>query len=81
MAIRDTYRLFGCESRNPDYEFGIERGIGEGFLAPYAKAEILTELTRQAMKEGVEYDHLLDPDTRKRIEIDEKKKIELEKLN
>ncbi len=31
LAILDTYRLFGCESRNPDYEFDIERGIAEEF--------------------------------------------------
>lgn len=81
LAILDTYRLFGCETRNPDYEFGIDRGIREGFLAPYSKAEIITELTKKAMEAGVEYDHLLDPDTRKRIELDNTKKIELEKLN
>lgn len=81
LAILDTYRLFGCETRNPDYEFDIERGIAEGFLAPYSKAEIITGLTKKAMEAGVEYDHLLDPDTRARIELDATKKIELEKLN
>lgn len=81
LAILDTYRLFGCETKNPDYEFGIDRGIAEGFLAPYSKLEIITDLTKQAMEAGVEYDHLLDPDTREKIELDESKKIELEKLN
>ena len=81
LAIIDTYRLFGCESQNPDYEFGIDRGIAEGFLAPYSKLEIITDLTKQAMEAGVDYDHLLDPDTRERIEIDGTKNIELEKLN
>ena len=81
LAIIDTYRLFGCETRNPDYEFDLERGIRESFLAPYSKKEIITDLTRQAMEAGVEYDHLLDPETRKRIELDETKRIELEKLN
>lgn len=81
LAILDTYRLFGCETRNPDYEFGIDRGIAEGFLAPYSKAEIITNLTKQAMEAGVEYDHLLDPDTREKIVLDDAKKIELEKLN
>ena len=37
LAINDTYRLFGCESGKPDYEFGLTRGIDEGFLAPYRK--------------------------------------------
>jgi type I site-specific restriction endonuclease len=81
LAILDTYRLFGCETRNPDYVFDIDRGIEEGFLAPYSKLEIITDLTKKAMEAGVEYDHLLDPDTRKRIELDDTKKIELEKLN
>ncbi len=81
LAILDTYRLFGCETRNPDYEFDIDHGIEEGFLAPYSKAEIITDLTKKAMEAGVEYDHLLDPDTRERVELDETKKIELEKLN
>ncbi|KAF0156632.1 MAG: Type III restriction protein res subunit [Syntrophaceae bacterium] len=81
LAIMDTYRLFGCETKNPDYEFDLDRGIREEFLAPYSKIEVITELTRQAMKDGIEYDHLLDPDSRKRIELNETKKIELEKLN
>lgn len=35
LAILDTYKLFGCETGEPDYAFDLERGIGEGFLAPY----------------------------------------------
>ena len=81
LAILDTYKLFGCETGNPTYEFGIRRGIEEGFLAPYTKTEILTDLTRQAMKEGILYDHLLDPDTRERVELGHNQKIELERLN
>lgn len=81
LAILDTYRLFGCESRNPDYAFDIDRGIGEGFLAPYTKEEILTDLTRQAMADGIKFDHLLDPDERKRIELGETRQIDLEQLN
>lgn len=81
LAILDTYKLFGCETGNPTYEFGIERGIDEGFLAPYTKTEILTDLTRQAMEKGILYDHLLDPDTRERIPLPLEQKIELERLN
>ncbi len=81
LAINDTYRLFGCESGKPDYEFGLTRGIDEGFLAPYRKEEHITALTKEAMGAGVLYDHLLDPETRARIELPEEKKIELEKLN
>jgi type I site-specific restriction endonuclease len=81
LAINDTYRVFGCESGTADYEFGLDRGIEEGFLAPYRKEEHITALTKEAMENGVLYDHLLDPETRERIELPAEKKIELEALN
>lgn len=81
LAINDTYRVFGCESGKPDYEFGLDRGIEEGFLAPYRKEEHITALTKEAMENGVLYDHLLDPETRKRIELPQEEQIELERLN
>lgn len=80
-AINDTYRLFGCESGDPDFKFDLDRGIDEGFLAPYRKEEHITALTKEAMETGVLYDHLLDPETRKRIELGAQQKIELERLN
>ncbi|MDP2786490.1 MAG: DEAD/DEAH box helicase family protein [Pseudomonadota bacterium] len=81
LAINDTYRLFGCESGSPDFQYDLDRGIEEGFLAPYSKEEHITALTKEAMGEGVLYDHLLDPETRKRIELGKGEKIKLEKLN
>ena len=83
LAIMDTYRLFGCETKKPDYEFDLDRGIREGFLAPYGKEEIITELTRQAMeKTGIKYDHLLDPDDREKIKkLPKEEQIKLEQLN
>jgi type I restriction enzyme R subunit len=81
LAINDTYRVFGCESGVADYTFALERGIDEGFLAPYRKEEHITELTREAMGKGIVYDHLLDPDTRQRIDLSEEEQIELERLN
>ena len=33
LAIKDTYKLFGCETNKPTYEFGIKRGMDEKFLA------------------------------------------------
>lgn len=80
-AINDTYRLFGCETGEPDFKFDLDRAIEEGFLAPYRKEEHITSLTREAMENGVLYDHLLDPETRNRIELGAQQKIELEKLN
>ena len=81
LAINDTYRLFGCESGEPDFRYDLDRGITEGFLAPYSKEEHITALTREAMDAGVLYDHLLDPDTRARIELGKQEMIELERLN
>ncbi len=81
LAINDTYRLFGCESGEPDFRYDLDRGISEGFLAPYSKEEHITALTREAMDAGVLYDHLLDPDTRARIELGKQEMIELERLN
>jgi len=81
LAILDTYRLFGCEVGDPTYEFDLGRGIEEGFLAPYKVDEIKTHLTQLAEQEGVEFDYVLDPDERKKIELDKTKKLKLEQLN
>ena len=61
--------------------YDLDRGIEEGFLAPYRKEEHITSLTREAMGQGVLYDHLLDPETRQRIELGAQQTIELERLN
>jgi hypothetical protein len=47
----------------------MERGINEGFLAPYDVEEILTYLTKEAEEEGIPISYVLDPDTRKRIDL------------
>ena len=81
LAIFDTYRMFGCEIGDPTYQFDIDRGIEEDFLAPYKVDEIKTHLTQIAEEEGVEFDYVLDPDERKKIELDSTKKLKLEQLN
>lgn len=81
LEILDTYRLFGCETGDPDYQFDLVQGINEGFLAPYEVLEIKTELTRQAEEKGVEFSYVLDPDERKKIELDQNKKLMVEQLN
>jgi hypothetical protein len=80
LAILDTYRLFGCETGKPDYEFDLAKGIDEGFLAPYKVLSIETELTKMAREDGVEFTYVLDPDERKKIELDQRKKLMLEQL-
>jgi type I site-specific restriction endonuclease len=81
LAILDTYRLFGCETGEPDYQFDLARGIDEGFLAPYKVLSIETELVKTAKEIGVEFDHYIDPDTENVINLDKNKKIKLEQLN
>ncbi len=67
LAILDTYKLFGCETGDPDYHFDLSRGIEEGFLAPYIVLSIETELTKLAREKGVEFSYVLDPDDRNNI--------------
>jgi type I site-specific restriction endonuclease len=81
LEILDTYKLFGCETGDPDYQFDLERGIDEKFLAPYKVLEIKTHLTKEAEEKGVDFDYVLDPDERKKIELDRTQKIWLEQLN
>lgn len=81
LAILDTYRLFGCETREPDYQFDLTRGIDEGFLAPYSVLSIETELIKTAKTIGVEFDHYLDAKTDEIVKLDGKKKIKFEQLN
>lgn len=81
LAILDTYRLFGCETGDPDYQFDLTRGIDEEFLAPYQVLSIETELTKLAREEGVKFSYVLDPDERKKIELDQQKKLMLEQLD
>lgn len=81
LAILDTYRLFGCESGEPDYQFDLTRGIEEGFLAPYTVLSIETELTKTAREVGVNFDHYFDIQTDELVKLDQEKKIKLEQLN
>lgn len=81
LAIIDTYKLFGCESGEPDYEFGIDQAIDEGFSAPYEVLEIKTYLVKLAEEKGVEFDHIFDPEEQKEIALEGKKNIKLEQLN
>jgi type I site-specific restriction endonuclease len=40
LAIIDTYKLFGCETGEPDFHFNMQRGIDEDFLATYKPIEL-----------------------------------------
>lgn len=81
LAIMDTYRLFGCETGEPDFKFDMDRGIEEGFLAPYKPVELLSSLIKEAEESGIEFDHVLDPQEKYEIALGGEKKLKLEQLN
>jgi len=81
IAILDTYRLFDCETGEPDYQFDLTRGIDEGFLAPYQVLAIETELTKTARETGVNFDHYFDLTTQEIVQLNEEEQIKLEQLN
>jgi type I restriction enzyme R subunit len=81
LAIIDTYKLFGCETGEPDFQFDIKRGIDEGFLAPYKPIELISSLVDEAEKSGIKFDHVLDPKEKYVIALDADKKLKLEQLN
>ena len=81
LAILDTYKLFGCETGEPDFEFDMNRGISEGFLAPYKPVELLSSLIKEAEESGIKFDHVLDPQEKYLIPLGAEKKLKLEQLN
>lgn len=81
LSIIDTYKLFGCETGEPDFQFDIKRGIDEGFLAPYKPIELISSLVDEANKNGIEFDHVLHPKERHVIALGSEKKLKLEQLN
>lgn len=81
LAIIDTYKLFGCETGEPDFQFDIKQGIEEGFLAPYKPVELISSLVEEANQNGIEFDHVLEPDSKYIIDLEDSKKIKLEQLN
>jgi len=81
LAIIDTYKLFGCETGEPDFQFDMERGINEGFLAPYKPVELLSYLIKEAKENGIKFDHVLDPQEKYLIPLGVEKKLKLEQLN
>lgn len=81
LAIIDTYKLFGCETGEPDFQFDMDRGISEGFLAPYKPIELKSSLVTEAEENGIEFDHVLDPKEKYEIALGAEKKLKLEQLN
>ncbi len=81
LAIIDTYKLFGCETGEPDFKFDMQRGIDEGFLAPYKPIELKSSLITEAEEEGIDFSYVLEPEEKYQIPLGAEKKIKLEQLN
>ena len=81
LAIIDTYRLFGCESEEPDFKFDLKRGIDEGFLAPYKPIELKSKLIIEAEEEGIDVSYVLEPNSREKIDLLTDKKLKIEQIN
>jgi len=81
LAIIDTYKLFGCETGEPDFKMDIHKGIDEGFLAPYKPVELISSLVKEAEDNGIDFDQVVEPDTKYIIKLDATKKLKLEQLN
>ena len=81
LAIIDTYKLFGCETGEPDFQFDMNKGISEGFLAPYKPIELKSSLVTEAEENGIAFDHVLDPREKYVTSLGAEKKIKLEQLN
>jgi superfamily II DNA or RNA helicase len=80
LAIQDTYKLFGCDVGEPTYQFDLDCGIDEEFLAEYNVEEILTHLTKEAEQAGIPIDYVLNPDTRQKIDLPQQMRLKLEQL-
>ncbi|MDB5090173.1 MAG: hypothetical protein JWR09_4167 [Mucilaginibacter sp.] len=81
LAIIDTYKLFGCETGEPDFQFNMERGIDEGFLAPYKPIELKSSLINEAEQIGISFDHVFEPEGKYEITLGAAKTLKLEQLN
>jgi len=76
LAIIDTYKLFGCETGEPDFQFDMDRGITEGFLAPYKPIEIKSSLIAEAEEDGIEFDYVIEPTEKYEISLGTVKKLQ-----
>jgi superfamily II DNA or RNA helicase len=59
----------------------MDRGISEGFLAPYKPIELLSSLIQEAEESGISFDHVLEPKVKYIISLGTEKKLKLEQLN
>lgn len=57
---RNTFRLFGCEDRDPTFNYDLEQAVQDGYLAPY---EVFTHTTN-FLRKGIKYAELTEEQKR-----------------
>jgi len=56
FITRNTYRLYGCEDKDPTYYYSLEQGVEAGYLTPY---EVFTHTTN-FLRKGIKYAELTE---------------------
>ncbi|MBI2800022.1 MAG: DEAD/DEAH box helicase family protein [Gammaproteobacteria bacterium] len=64
FVLRNTFRLFECDIKNPTFNYDYERAVQEGFLVPYEVHTYQTEFLRR----GIKYEQLTEE---QRIELED----------
>ena len=61
----NTYRIFNCESGEPNFAYGLEEAVKDGYLVPYK----VINRTTKGLKRGFKYSELSDDEKRQLEEI------------
>ncbi|MBN2642146.1 MAG: DEAD/DEAH box helicase family protein [Victivallales bacterium] len=64
---RDTYKLFGCEEKNPTFNYEYDKAVEEGFLCPAR----ITKMTSQFLRDGLKYSEMNEVQRQQADEQDE----------
>lgn len=56
----NTYRIFNCESGEPNFAYGLEEAVKDGYLVPYK----VINRTTKGLKRGFKYGDLSDDEKR-----------------
>ena len=56
----NTYRIFNCESGEPNFAYGLEEAVKDGYLVPY---KVLNRTTKR-LQRGFRYDELSEEEKR-----------------
>ncbi len=56
----NTYRIFNCESGEPNFAYGLEEAVKDGYLVPYR----VINRTTKGLRDGFKYDDLTEDEKR-----------------